>query len=110
LQLVPLSHSRDGKLDIKERRSLLTLFQCFTGFSYADVESEFATHKRAFDEDPAAARHEAFATLRSFQANVVGAQLVLNACREILVADGIEHPQEVAELQKIRTVLFSALT
>jgi tellurite resistance protein len=71
----------DRKLDIKERRSLFTLFQCFTGFSYADVEREFARHKRAFDEDPAAARHEAFATLRSFQANVVGAQLVLNACR-----------------------------
>ena len=102
----------DGSLDIKERRKLFTLFQtnpCFTGFSHADVEAEFSRHKRAFEWNPAAARHEVFATLRTFPASVVKAHLILNACREILEADGIEHPKEIAEMEEIRTLLFSEL-
>ena len=98
----------DGSLDITERRRIFTLFQTdptFAGFSHADVAREFTRHKMAFEEDPATARREALITIRSLKATAPEVKLVLDACQQVLEADGVEHPQELAALAEIRAAL-----
>jgi tellurite resistance protein TerB len=99
----------DGSLDIRERRRIFTLLQThpsFAGFSHADVSGEFARHDTAFAEDPMRARQEALVAIRSLKAAPVEAKLILDACRQVLEADGVKHPQELATLAEIRAALL----
>jgi tellurite resistance protein TerB len=98
----------DGSLDMRERRRIFTLMQTnpsFAGFSHADVAREFTRHAIAFEEDPAAARREALVTIKCLEATSAEVKLILDACRQVLEADGIKCPEEFATLAEIRTAL-----
>jgi tellurite resistance protein TerB len=102
----------DGSLDITERRRIFTLFRSnpsFRGFSHTDVAIEISRHEAAFEQDPRTARREAFMTIWSLRASANDLRRVLDACQQVLEADGIAHPQEHATLAEIRAVLRSSL-
>ena len=98
----------DGNLDIRERRRMFTLIQThpsFVGFSHADVAVEFERNKTAFEEDPETARREAFLVIRSLKASAAEAHFILAACRQVLEADGVRHPEEFSTLAEIHAAL-----
>jgi tellurite resistance protein len=81
----------------------------FRGFSHADIAIEFSRHEAAFELDPATARREASMTIRSLKGTATELRLVLDTCQQILEADGVAHPQELAALTEIRAILRSSL-
>jgi tellurite resistance protein len=98
----------DGSLDIRERRKIFTLMQTnpiFAAFSHADVAGEFNRHAQAFEEDAASAEREALLAIKALDATGAEAKLILDACREVLDADGVEAPEELAALAEIRAAL-----
>ena len=98
----------DGDLDIRERRRMFTLIQTHPSlerFSHADVAVEFERNKSAFEEDPETGRREAFIAIRSLKATAAEAHFILDACRQVLEADGVTHPEEFATLAEIRAAL-----
>jgi tellurite resistance protein TerB len=101
----------DGRLDIRERRRIFTLMQTnpiFTGFSHADVAGEFERQAHAFEDDYAAAKQEALFTIKALGATRAEARVILDACQQVLEADGVRDREEVDTLAEIYTALTAA--
>jgi tellurite resistance protein len=102
----------DGSLDIRERRRIFTLMQTnpiFAGYSHADVAGEFGRHAQAFDEDFASAKQEALFTIKALDATRAEANVILDACRQVLEADGIADWREADTLAQIRAALTASM-
>jgi tellurite resistance protein TerB len=102
----------DGKLDIRERRQIFTLMQTnpiFAGFSHADGAGEFARQAQAFEDDFAGAKQEALFTIKALGATRAEARVILDACQQVLEADGVKDREEVDTLAEIYTALTAPI-
>jgi tellurite resistance protein TerB len=98
----------DGSLDIRERRRIFFLMQTtpsFAVFSHAEVAAEFERHAAAFELDPVEARREALVTIRSMEVTSREVKLILDACQQVLEADGVKRPEEFSTLAEVRAAL-----
>ena len=103
----------DGSLDDSERTRILALFRTNPAlmiFSKSIAEAELDRYKNAFEESPVDARRRAYVTISSLRLSKSQAQLILDACQQVLEADGVAQPVELTELEGIRTVLQTSLS
>jgi tellurium resistance protein TerD len=98
----------DGQADECERRRLVGMMRripLLEGFSRDDLAEEFARHERAFENDPVHARERALAAVAALRPNTTEMRILLRSCDEILLADGVAHPQEYEALSSIGRAL-----
>ena len=74
-------------------------------YSHVDVVEEFSIHEAQFNMDPEIAIEIATEKLAAVRDKPSEVRAILNACRNILVADGIAHPAEYRSLTKIKAIL-----
>lgn len=98
----------DGEVAPAERRRTLTVLRdkLPTGiFSRSAVAEEIAEHEANFRLDPEVAQQIARERLAFVAGQPRAAQLVIDACRQIIPADGIAHPAEYRILAEIKALL-----
>ncbi len=98
----------DGEMAGAERRRLLGLVRShatLSVFSREQIVDEMAVHEANFRLDPEVAQILAREKLMPIAGQPKLSRLVVNACREIMPADGVLHPAEYRVLGEIRAML-----
>ncbi len=102
----------DGEMAGLERRRLLGLVRnhaILSVFSREQIVDEVAMHEANFRLDPEVAQILAREKLAQIAGQSRLARLVVNACREIVPADGVLHPAEYRVLGEIQAMLGLSL-
>lgn len=95
----------DGEMAASERRRLLALVRShavLSVFARDQIVDELATHDANFRLDPEVAQVIAREKLMQVAGQPRLGRLIVNACREIMPADGVLHPAEYRVLSEIR--------
>ena len=98
----------DGNVVPAERRKLLRLTRAngdLACFSPEEVSRELLVHELSFALDSEFAYHVATATIEPIAPHRADALFLVDACRAMILADGIAESTEFEELQRIRTIL-----
>jgi tellurite resistance protein len=98
----------DGNVVPAERRKLLRLMRTHNDlacFSPEEVSRELLVHELSFALDSEFAYRMAIATIEPIASRRAEALFLIDACRAMILADGIAKTSEFEELQRIRTIL-----
>jgi tellurite resistance protein len=98
----------DGNVVPAERRTLLRLLRAngdLACFSPDEVSRELLVQELSFALDSEFAYRMAVATIEPVAPHRADALFVVDACRAMILADGIAETSEFEELKRIRTIL-----
>jgi tellurite resistance protein len=98
----------DGSVDYSERKRVFRLMRTipsFSVFSTAEVAAEFERHEKLFEYDPFLGRDRALDAIEALAPRASDVKLLLNACQQVLDADGVPHPKEYEALKEVRNAL-----
>ena len=98
----------DGEAVPAERRRVLAQLRShilLSLFPHDRVAAEFDAHADAFDRAPAQARAAALRLVAPLAPHPRLARVVLRACLDVTVADGVVHPGEVKAVSMVRDAL-----
>jgi tellurite resistance protein len=98
----------DGKVARGERRKLLSAIDANGGLarhSRKEVLDRLLAHELSFSLDPETAYRLAAASIRPMAARRADALTIIEACRAMVLADGIAEPVEIQALHKISAIL-----
>lgn len=102
-----LAHA-DGEAAAAERRRMLTILRenrALSIFSREDLVREMAEHEANYRYDPEVAQEIAREKLALANGQPRAALQILEACRDLISADGIAHPAEYRALASIKALL-----
>jgi tellurite resistance protein TerB len=98
----------DGKVVRGERRKLLSAIDSSGGLarhSREEVLDRLLAHELSFAMDSETAYRLAADSIRPIAARRADAHTLIDACRAMVLADGIAEPAEIQALHKIRAIL-----
>ena len=98
----------DGEVSGAERRRIFSILRdnpVMTVFSRAELAEEIAAHEANYRYDPELAQQIAREKLAPIAGDRRAAHKVVQACRELIPADGVAHPAEYRALAGIKVVL-----
>ena len=98
----------DGNIVPAERRNLLRLTRAngdLACFSPEEVSRELLFHELSFALDSESTYQTAVATIKPIAPHRADALYLVDACRAMILADGIAETTEFEELNRIRTIL-----
>ena len=98
----------DGEVAPAERRRTVAVLRDALStavFSRSTIVGGIAEHEANFRLDPEVAQQIARERIATVAGQPRAVQLVIDACREIIAADGVAHPSEYRTLAEIKALL-----
>lgn len=98
----------DGEAAASERRRMLAILRenrALSVFSREELVSEMAEHEANYRYDPEVAQEIAREKLALVSGEPRSIRIVVEACRELIPADGVAHPGEYRTLATIKALL-----
>jgi len=98
----------DGEAAATERRRILSIARKdprLAGFSYEQLAEEFSFHEANYLMDPELANEMAIEKIEQVRSRRRAARMIVDACRQIIPADGVAHPAEFRALSKVKRIL-----
>ena len=98
----------DGEAAASERRRMLAILRenrALSIFSREELVREMAEHEANFRYDPEVAQEIAREKLALVSGEPRSIRIVIEACRELIPADGIAHPSEYRVLATIKALI-----
>ena len=98
----------DGRVLPAERRKLHSAIRTHSDlarYSREEVYEGFLVHERNFILYPEAAYDRAVASIKPMAARRADALFLIDACRAMILADGIAEPEEFQAIRKIKKAL-----